>query len=81
MGDKTVSMPVIVGAIIAAVLFVGILGWYYLAAPPRGADGSDLSKAGVQPANMSYGGGKPASKPAANPAAKPPVKPTAKLGG
>lgn len=77
MGEKTVSTPVIVGAIVAAILFVGILGWFYLASPPRGADGSDLSKAGVQPANMSYGGN-PAVKPNSKPGAMPPSKPTSK---
>lgn len=70
MRTKAVSTPVIIAALIITVLLAGFLGWRYLNGPRLGADGEDISRAGVQPSNMSYGA-KPTVKPALKPAAKP----------
>lgn len=66
MNTQSVSTPVIVSALILSILLFGFLGWRYLNAPPRDANGQDLSRAGVMPSNLSYG-----PKPAAATGAKP----------
>ena len=61
MNTQSVSTPTIISVLVVAVLLFGFLGWRYLTAPPRDARDQDLSRAGVQPRNMSYGPKPPAA--------------------
>jgi len=77
LNTQSVSTPVIIGVLILSVLLFGFLGWRYLNAPLRDANGQDLSRAAIMPSNMSYGpksaaaaGAKPASGTKKPPAGK-----------
>ena len=52
MEKKPVSMPVIIAIIAISLIAVVVYGWNTVASPRRGANGEDLSRPAVPPADM-----------------------------